>query len=75
VVIIQLDQINNMELTSEEFEAAYTKHVLDEVTHNTMTRGEFHKKLETDKEFYSRFFPDYTENTFDWSYNNDIEIK
>jgi hypothetical protein len=62
-------------LSEAEFETAYTKHVCEEVSHNTMTRGEFIKKLETDREFYNRFFPDYTGNTFDWSYNNEIEIK
>lgn len=62
-------------ITSKEFEEAYIKYACDELTHNTMTRGEFHRKLETDKSFYNRFFSDYTENTFDWSYNNDIEIK
>lgn len=62
-------------VTSKEFEDAYITYAVDEVTHNTMTRGEFHRKLETDKEFYNRFFPDYTENTFDWTYNNESEIK
>jgi len=64
-----------MKLTSAEFEAAYTKHVCEETTHNTLTKGEFAKRLETDKEFAERFFPDYRENTFDWSYNNESEIK
>jgi hypothetical protein len=64
-----------MELTSAEFEASYLKYACDEVTHNTMTRGEFAKKLETDKEFAGRFIPNYLDNTFDWSYNNEIEIK
>jgi hypothetical protein len=62
-------------LSSEEFEAAYIRYACDEVTHNTMTRGEFAKQIETNKEFAKRFVPDYFENTFDWSYNNDIEIK
>jgi len=64
-----------MKSTSTEFEAAYLKYACDEVTHNTMTRGEFAKKLETDKEFAKRFIPNYLDNTFDWSYNNEIEIK
>ncbi len=62
-------------LTSEEFESAYIKYACNEVTHNTMTRGEFAKLLETDKEFTKRFIPNYFDNTFDWSYNNDTEIK
>jgi hypothetical protein len=62
-------------ISDEELEDAYIKYACDEVTHNTITRGEFTKKLETDREFYKRFFPDYTENTFDWSYNNETEIK
>jgi hypothetical protein len=64
-----------MELTPTEFEAAYLKYACDEVTHNTMTRGEFSKRLEIDKEFADRFFPNYLDNTFDWSYNNESEIK
>jgi hypothetical protein len=64
-----------MELTSTEFEAAYTRYACNEVTHNTMTRGEFAKQIETDKEFARRFVPDYLDNTFDWSYNNESEIK
>jgi len=64
-----------MELTSAEFEAAYLKYACDEVSHNTMTRGEFSKKLETSKEFAKRFVPDYLDNIFDWSYNNETEIK
>jgi hypothetical protein len=62
-------------ISSEEFEEAYIKYACDEVSHNTMTRGEFSKKIETDKQFSNRFFPDYLENTFDWSYNNESEIK
>ena len=62
-------------ISSTEFEAAYIKYACDEVTHNTMTRGEFAKQIEINKEFYKRFFPDYLDNTFDWSYNNEIEIK
>jgi hypothetical protein len=62
-------------LSAEEFEAAYVKYACNEVTHNTMTRGEFANLLETNKEFAKRFVPDYLDNTFDWSYNNDIEIK
>jgi len=62
-------------LSSEEFEAAYTRYACNEVTHNTMTRGEFAKQIETNKEFAKRFVPDYLENTFDWSYNNETEIK
>jgi hypothetical protein len=34
-------------LSQEEFESAYIRYACDEVTHNTMTRGEFSKKLET----------------------------
>ena len=45
-------------LSQEEFESAYIKYACDEVTHNTMTRGEFSKKLETDAEFAKRFIPD-----------------
>jgi hypothetical protein len=62
-------------ITPEEFEDAYIKYACDEVSHNTMTRGEFSKQIETNKEFYKRFFPDYFENTFDWTYNNESEIK
>jgi hypothetical protein len=62
-------------LSSEEFEAAYVKYACDELTHNTMTRGEFSKLLETNKKFAKRFIPDYLNNTFDWSYNNETEIK
>lgn len=62
-------------ITSKEFESAYIKYACDEVSHNTMTRGEFSKQIETNKEFYKRFFPDYFENTFDWTYNNESEIK
>jgi hypothetical protein len=62
-------------ITPEEFESAYIKYACDEVSHNTMTRGEFSKHIETDKEFHRRFFPDYLENTFDWTYNNESEIK
>jgi hypothetical protein len=62
-------------LSQEEFESAYIRYACDEVTHNTMTRGEFSKKLETDPEFAKRFIPNRFDNTFDWSYNNDIEIK
>ena len=62
-------------MTPEEIEAAYIKYACDEVGHNTMTRGEFIKRLETDSEFAKRFISDYRENTFDWSYNNDIEVK
>jgi hypothetical protein len=62
-------------LTSEEFESVYIKYACNEVTHNTMTRGEFAKLLETDKEFAKRFIPNYFDNTFDWSYNNETEIK
>jgi hypothetical protein len=62
-------------ISSEEFEEAYIKYACDEVSHNTMTRGEFLKKIEIDKQFSNRFFPDYLENTFDWSYNNESEIK
>ena len=64
-----------MELTSAEFEAAYLKYACDEVTHNTMTKGEFAKQIETNKEFAKRFVPDYLDNIFDWSYNNETEIK
>jgi hypothetical protein len=64
-----------MKLTSAEFEAAYLKYACNEVTHNTLTKGEFAKRLETDKEFAKRFVPDYRENIFDWSYNNETEIK
>jgi hypothetical protein len=62
-------------LSSEEFEAAYVKYACNEVTHNTMTRGEFANLLETNKEFADRFIPNYLDNTFDWSYNNESEIK
>jgi hypothetical protein len=62
-------------LSSEEFEAAYVKYACNEVTHNTMTRGEFANLLETNKEFAKRFVPDYFDNTFDWSYNNETEIR
>jgi hypothetical protein len=62
-------------LSSEEFEAAYIKYACNEVTHNTMTRGEFAYLLETNKEFANRFVPNYLDNTFDWSYNNESEIK
>jgi hypothetical protein len=64
-----------MKLTSAEFEAAYLKYACGEVTHNTLTKGEFSKRLETDKEFADRFIPDYLDNTFNWSYNNESEIK
>ena len=62
-------------LSSEEFEAAYIKYACNEVTHNTMTRGEFAHLLETNKKFADRFIPNYFDNTFDWSYNNESEIK
>lgn len=62
-------------ITPEEFEAAYIKYACDEVSHNTMTRGEFSKHINTDKEFHDRFFPNYLENTFDWTYNNETEIE
>jgi hypothetical protein len=64
-----------MKSTSAEFEAAYIRYACTEVTHNTMTRGEFAKQIETNKEFAKRFVPDYLDNIFDWSYNNETEIK
>ena len=42
-------------MTEEELEKLYLIYVLDEVGHNTMTRGEFEKKLEMDEEFRKRF--------------------
>jgi hypothetical protein len=42
-------------MNREELEKLYLIYLLDEVGHNTMTRGEFEKKLETDKEFRKRF--------------------
>lgn len=62
-------------LSSEEFETAYVKYACDELTHNTMTRGEFAKRLETDNGFAKKFIPNHFNNTFDWSYNNETEIK
>ena len=62
-------------ITPEEFESAYIKYACDEVSHNTMTRGEFSKHININKEFRDRFFPNYLENTFDWTYNNESEIK
>lgn len=42
-------------MSEEELQRLYMIYVLDEVGHNTMTRGEFEKKLETDEEFRKRF--------------------
>ena len=69
------NKINLESLSPEEIASAYIKYVCDELTDDTMTQGEFIKQLETSEEFYRRFFPDYRGNTFDWTYNNDIEIK
>jgi hypothetical protein len=55
-------------ISPKEFESAYIKYACNEVSHNTMTRGEFSKKIETDRKFYKRFFNDYVEN-------NQTEIK
>lgn len=52
-------------LSPEEFEEAYIKYACDEVSHNTMTRGEFAKQLETNEEFAKRFIPDYQDNNED----------
>jgi hypothetical protein len=62
-------------LSSEEFEAAYVKYACDELTHNTMTRGEFAKQIEINEEFAKKFVPNHFDNTIDLSYNNDTEIR
>ena len=58
-------------LSSEEFEEAYIKYACDEVTHNTMTRGEFAKLLETDKKFADRFINKGLDDTSNYSHNNE----
>lgn len=45
-----------IKLTPEEFESAYIKYACDEVSHNTMTRGEFLKKIEDDEVFLKKFY-------------------
>jgi hypothetical protein len=42
--------INNQDLIKK----SYVKYAVDEVTDNTMTQGEFHKKIITDKKFRER---------------------
>jgi hypothetical protein len=53
-----------MNISKKEIEEAYIKYACDELTHNTMTMGEFTRKIETDEEFYKRFFEDSFPNMF-----------
>lgn len=45
-----------IELTPEELEKIYIRYASYEVSHNTMTRGEFLKKIEDDEVFLKRFY-------------------
>lgn len=42
-------------MEKEQIDKWYSIYILDEVGHNTLTRGEFEKKLETNPEFRKRF--------------------
>jgi hypothetical protein len=59
-------------ISKRDLADSYVKYACDEVTDNTMTMGEFIKKLETDEDFYKRFFPKDIKNDYDWSNNNEI---
>jgi hypothetical protein len=45
-----------IELTPEELEKLYIRYASYEVSHNTMTRGEFFRKIEDDEVFLKRFY-------------------
>jgi hypothetical protein len=47
-------------MNKQDLEKFYEIYRLDEVGHNTMTLGEFEKKMETDAEFKRRFVKDMT---------------
>ena len=43
-------------MNKDDIKRAYIRYAVNEVTDNTMTLGEFTKKIETDKDFKKKYF-------------------